>query len=130
MNLAVTAKAGPAMTGNLRVSLSVGTAHALVAVAGECDITTAPQLLDTLSTQIAGAERLVVVDLSDLRYLDLAGIRALLAARNALARHGRSLALAAPQRPVARMLELTRAGHLIPTYRNVAEALAPDRWTE
>lgn len=115
------------MTGNLRVSVSVGPSHALVAVAGECDITTAPQLLDTLSTQIAGAERLVVVDLSDLRYLDLAGIHALLAARDTLARHGRSLALASPRRHVARMLELTQACRLIPTHQDVAEALARDR---
>jgi hypothetical protein len=81
MTLAVTAKAGPAMTGNLSVSVSAGPAPALVTLVGECDITTAPQLLDALSTQIAGDGRLVVVNLSALTFLDAAGLHALLDAR-------------------------------------------------
>jgi anti-sigma B factor antagonist len=127
MTSAVTAKADHDMTGDLTVSVSAGPSCALVTVAGECDITTAPLLLAALSTRIAGGGGLVVVDLSALRYLDAAGIHALLAARSALASRGRSLALASPQRIVSRMLELTRASHVIPVYRNVAEALDHDR---
>jgi anti-sigma B factor antagonist len=114
------------MTGILTISVTSGPAHALLTLTGECDIRTTPQLLDALAALVAGDKRLVLVDLSALSYLDVAGTRALLAARTALADHGRSLALAAPQPIVSRMLELTRASHLIPVYQDVAEALAPD----
>jgi anti-sigma B factor antagonist len=111
------------VTAILSISVSAGPAHTLLRVAGECDITTAPQLLEAFLTQRAAAGRLVVVDLSALSYLDVAGTRALLTASTALAGPGRSLAVAAPQRIVARMLELTCAACLIPVYVSVAEAL-------
>jgi anti-sigma B factor antagonist len=117
------------MTGDLRISVSLGPSYALIKVAGECDITTAPQLRDALSTNIAGDKPLVVIDLSGLSYLDAAGVHMLLDARNVLASRGRFLTLASPQRIVLRMLDLTRAAQLIPTYRSVTEALAPDRQT-
>jgi hypothetical protein len=42
------------MTGDLRISVSLGPSYALIKVAGECDITTAPQLRDALSTNTRG----------------------------------------------------------------------------
>ncbi len=115
------------MTGTLSFSVSAWPSHALVTVAGECDITTAPQLLDALC-QLAEADvGLVLVDLSALRHLDAAGIRALLNARGALAGRGKSLALTAPRRIVSRMLELTHTGDLVPVYASVAAALAADQ---
>ena len=111
------------MTAILSISVSAGPSHALLAMAGECDIRTVQQLLDALAAQIAGDRRLVIVDLSALSYLDLAGTHALLAARTALAGHGRPLVLASPQRIVSRMLDLTRAANLIPVYQEVAQAL-------
>jgi anti-anti-sigma factor len=115
------------MTGDLRVSVSARPSCALVTVAGECDVTTARQLLAALSTLTEAGGTLVVVDLSALRHLDAAGIHALRAARGALASRGISLALASPPPIVSRMLELTRASHHFPVYRTVAEALDHER---
>ena len=83
-----------------------------------------PQLHAALREQTARDEPLVIVDLSALRFLDAAGIHTLLAARGALARRGRSLVLASPQRIVTRVLELTQASGLIAVYPNAAQALA------
>ncbi len=116
--------ARPTQTGVLTISVSAGPAHTLLTVAGECDIRTSADLLEALSAQVAGEESRIVLDLSALRFLDVAGTHALLAARTALDGRGGSLALAAPQPIVSRMLELTRAAHLIPVYPSVTEALA------
>lgn len=115
------------MSGTLAISVSAWPSHALVTVTGECDLTTAPQLLDALSSQAWEHERLVIVDLSALGFLDVAGVRALLEAGSALAGRGRSLVLASPQPIVSRILELTHAGHLVSVCPDVAEALATDR---
>jgi anti-anti-sigma factor len=80
----------------------------VVAVAGECDLAEAPKLEQRL-TEIAelGSSREVLLDLSDVTYLDSSGIAALWRANVALDAVGCALVLVAPSQPVLRVLTLT-----------------------
>jgi len=96
----------------------------IVVMQGDHDLSTAPDLVDELEQAFdAGAP--VVVDLTEVTFMDNAILNALLAARErALARREGSFALAAPPGSFpSRVLALV-VGRLIPTYPNRAGAVA------
>ena len=106
--------------------MTAGTAHTLVTLTGECDLSTGRQLRDVLTSEVSqGAERLIV-DLSALAFMDSTGMQVLLSARSLLAVRGGSLVLVAPQPVVARILELTGASQLIPVYDSLEDAQTAD----
>jgi anti-sigma B factor antagonist len=66
----------------MRVRVRRPTSHAVVvAVAGEVDLGNAPRLAEILRARLAGAVELVVVDLVEVTFLAVAGLRTLLHAR-------------------------------------------------
>jgi anti-anti-sigma factor len=79
-----------------------------VAVAGEVDISTATRLREALARALAEhrPERLDV-DLAELRFLDSAGVSALLAAQATARDAGCEFAVRNPQPPVRRVLSVT-----------------------
>ena len=90
-------------------SVSV-TAHAgtpVVALAGEADVTARAALGDVLAAEAARRPRLLVVDLSALRFIDSAALHVILQAHKDLRAAGCALALAGASGGVARVLELT-----------------------
>lgn len=96
----------------------------IVLVRGDHDLSTAPCLVDELEAAFdAGAP--VVVDLAEVAFMDSAILNALLAARErALGRPDGSFALVAPPGSFpSRVLALV-VGTLIPTYPNLAAAVA------
>jgi anti-sigma B factor antagonist len=96
----------------------------LITVDGECDITTAPRLHDALlSPQCLRAPR-VIVSLAGPRFLDSAGVYALLAARSALAHDGATLVLAVLRPTVSRVLALVGANRLLDVYPTLAQAIS------
>jgi anti-sigma B factor antagonist len=80
----------------------------VVAASGECDLAEAPKLEEAL-VKIAErrSSRQVLLDLSDVTYLDSSGIAALWRANVALEIAGSTLVLVAPSEPVRRILALT-----------------------
>jgi anti-anti-sigma factor len=90
---------------HLHVVVTWRGADALVRLRGDLDLSTA-EVLQAEIAPVVGLATRVVVDASDLAFLDLAGVDALLAARAALAARGGELALAAPSSPAARLLGL------------------------
>jgi anti-anti-sigma factor len=110
----------------LRISVTAGTAHTLVTLAGECDLNTGRDLRDVLTSEVSrGAQRLIV-DLSALAFMDSTGMQVLLSVRAVLAVRGGTLVLVAPQPVVARILELTGADQAIPVYDSLEEAQTAD----
>lgn len=110
----------------LRISVTAGTAHTLVTLAGECDLNTGRQLRDVLTSEVSrGAQRLIV-DLSALTFMDSTGMQVLLSTRSVLAVRGGTLVLVAPQPVVARILELTGANQIIPVYDSLEDAQTGD----
>jgi anti-sigma B factor antagonist len=78
----------------------------LVAVAGELDLASAPELERTLyPLEQPGTE--VTLDLRDLSFMDLAGLHALIGARLAATEAGSSLHILGPGAGAVRVLELT-----------------------
>lgn len=73
---------------------------------GEIDLYTAPGLRHELTRALAD-HRTVVLDLSQVTFMDCSGLRVLLDARAQADRGGRCLVLHGIGRPVARLLELT-----------------------
>jgi anti-sigma B factor antagonist len=77
---------------------------AIVSVAGEIDVSTAPLLRDRLQ-QLAA--RFVTVDLSAMTFIDSTGLGVLVGAFRRLREDGGDLALRAPTRSTRKVLELT-----------------------
>jgi anti-sigma B factor antagonist len=78
----------------------------LVAVAGELDLASAPELASTLRGLDPGGE-LITLDLRALTFIDVAGMRALQEARRIAHEAGRRLQVLGPAQEAARVLELT-----------------------
>jgi stage II sporulation protein AA (anti-sigma F factor antagonist) len=76
---------------------------------GEIDLSTAPALREALSDTERRQVPNVLVDLSDVHFLALVGVQVLRAASSRSTAERRRLVLAAPTRPVQRVLSLTEA---------------------
>lgn len=101
---------------------STGSVH-IVVIDGELDIATAPDLGERLES-LADDGRHLLLDLTDLRFCDAAGLRLLLRLHKQATAAGGSLHLAAPGRPVSRVLTTARLTDVVPVSASVAEAIA------
>jgi anti-anti-sigma factor len=73
---------------------------------GEWDLATAPPLRAQLEVALAGAWQLVVIDLKDVSFLDVAGANPIIDALRRSRITGQQIILVSPQRPVARLLDV------------------------
>jgi anti-sigma B factor antagonist len=94
----------------MSIELHIGTlgeARSLVRVAGEVDLATAPDLAAALDGALA-ERRPIVIDLSDVEFIDTSGVRVLLDARRHVTEQGIELTVVAPPgSPARRILDLT-----------------------
>jgi anti-anti-sigma factor len=98
----------------------------LVRVTGELDLSTHEQLRDAL-VGVPDADASVVVDLSECKFIDSSGIRALLVGYEAIRSSdggARRVAVAGAQPQVRRVLEMTGVDDAIPVHDSVDTALA------
>jgi anti-sigma B factor antagonist len=70
-----------------------GDVHVII-VRGEVDIGTTPLLSSALGTAVLGGRDRVVIDMSDVSFIDSSGLSVLLSALRRLTREGRTLAVA------------------------------------
>jgi anti-sigma B factor antagonist len=103
---------------NLTVDIRCVGRRAVVRVAGEIDLATAPQLRAALDQAASAAPLEVWVDLSDVRFMDSTGIHALLELCNRVPR----LAVICPQGSVRRTLELAGLDGALPLYSTRSQA--------
>jgi len=85
---------------------SAGTEHRLL-LAGELDIASAPILEARIASLCENGTTRIVLDLSELTFMDSTGLRALLAADKLCAAKGQTFALSGATAPVQRLFELT-----------------------
>lgn len=83
----------------------VGGANA-IALTGELDLETAPQLGEEVELAVWSTVGAFVLDLTGVTFLDSSGLHALLRARAYLAREDRPLVLVCPVGPARRVLDL------------------------
>jgi anti-sigma B factor antagonist len=98
---------------DLALSEAVG-----VAVRGELELATAPELTAALDDGIRRTSGPFVIDLSMVGFLDSSGIACLMRARALLGRDDRELALICPPGSARRALELTGFDELVALYRS------------
>jgi anti-sigma B factor antagonist len=101
-----------------------GPSYTLVKLTGEWDVTVSDQLRDLLADQVRAGARDLVVDLSDVAFLDLACLYALLDGARMAKRAGGTLQLTSPQSVIVRLISLLGAEPLITVRTSLAEATA------
>jgi anti-sigma B factor antagonist len=103
---------GLAFPSSFEVKTTEPNGLAVVAVVGELDVATVPQLSQELDG-LAEPGRVILVDLSETEFMDCAGIAALVVASEHQRELGGDLILDAPTRAVSRLIECTQIDKLV-----------------
>jgi anti-sigma B factor antagonist len=96
----------------------------VVSVAGELDMATAPQLQDQITDLLDRGRKWLVFDLAEVSFCDSTGLSVFVRAKNSCDEAGGSVRLAAPQRGVLRILEVSGLVEVLQTYPTVEEAVS------
>lgn len=99
----------------------------VIAVAGELDMATAPQLQAHITELLESERARLVFDLSEVTFCDSTGLSVFVRAKNSCDEAGGDVRLAAPQRGVLRILEVSGLVEVLPTYPTVDAAVAADQ---
>lgn len=109
---------------SLTVSTELRGDVAIVSVGGELDMATAPQLQDQITEQLDRGRHRLVFDLAELTFCDSTGLSVFVRAKNSCDDAGGEVRVAAPQRGVLRILEVSGLVEILSTYPTVDEAIA------
>ena len=96
----------------------------VVAVSGEIDIASAPRLITGLNDAVGNCDLPVIVDLSDVAFMDSTGLALLLNAHRRLARRGQGFAVVCSDGPVRRVFTITDMVDVLRVRDSLAEARA------
>jgi anti-anti-sigma factor len=114
--------------GRSEMALDIDVEHdhqsTVVAVRGELDLTTAPELLRALSVAIDSGRRVLVVDLSGVDFCDSSGLSALVRTRNRLDAVGGAVGLVGATPIVQRVLDISGLTEVLGGYPSVEAARA------
>lgn len=111
------------MTMPFRVTTDEVRSVPVVRVSGELDLSTAPELQDRLS-ELCSGDRSVVLDLTDLSFIDSSGLGVLVSAHKRLAARGRQIVLAGVQRRPEAVLKMTKLDFFIPMFDDQEQAVS------
>ena len=95
----------------------------LLVVTGEIDLATSGRFRSHIEQAVAGGIRLLVVDLTDVTFMESTMLRELLRARDDLAETGARMIIAGAGLPVRRLLDLTGTTGLFSFTETRSEAL-------
>ncbi|MEW9548592.1 STAS domain-containing protein [Nonomuraea sp. NPDC050783] len=96
----------------------------VVSLAGEVDVDNASRVRQCLGEAVAAHGPRLVVDLSELTFIDTTGLGVLVRQLAALRERDGSMALVAPDGQVLRRLRRTNLAPLFPIYETLSQALA------
>jgi len=102
---------------------SVG-GYPVVAVSGEVDVYSAPALKESLTELLQSGASTVVVDLSDVAFLDSTGLGALVEARAATTEAGGSLPIVCSHERILKLFTITGLDGVFAIHPTVDEAVA------
>jgi anti-anti-sigma factor len=106
----------------LTTSVTGHPSYTLIELAGEADVTSSDALDDLLRAEARKRPRLLILDLSLLRFLDSSALQAIIRANRGLRANDGSLVLVNPRDAVARILEMTEVDRIMPVCATVEEA--------
>ncbi len=120
--------AGEAQTSD-RPQFSVGIEQlpderALLVVCGEVDIYTSPQLHEALDEAVDGGARHLLVDLSEVAFIDSTGLGVLIGATKQLQLRGGALVIVCPQEKIRRVFQITALDQILAMHASREEALS------
>ena len=98
----------------------------LIAAKGELDISATPRLSTVLAMASASRGGRLVLDLSEVTFIDSTALGTILKAAAQLEEGGTSLAVVAPDGPVRRLLEMTNLTQRFRLFGTRDDALAAD----
>jgi anti-sigma B factor antagonist len=109
-----------------QLSLSTRTIadHTVLEVAGEVDVYTAPRLRERLIELVEGGARSVIVDLTQVEFLDSTGLGVLVGALKRLRAAGGSLGLVCGQERLLKIFRITALDRVFSLYDTVDAATA------
>ena len=99
-----------------------GADSAVVAVSGDIDNDTAPQLREALVNAFSGGAKRVVVDLSTTDFLDSSGLGALVGVSKEYARDG-ELVLVCPRPQLRKLFHISRLDEVLAVHDDLGTAL-------
>jgi anti-sigma B factor antagonist len=91
----------------LELSVSEEGSETVVRAAGELDVNTAPELREQLARLVSEGARKIVVDLTDVSFVDSTALSVLVSALKRLRQADGDLELASPNPSVRRVFEIT-----------------------
>lgn len=98
-------------------------AYSVARVQGEVDVANVGEVETALRLAVEGSRARLVLDLSEVQYLDSAGVRALFAAVRAAGERGLAVRVALPSSsPLMRVLEVASFASSVRVYPSVEEA--------
>lgn len=110
------------MATHLDISTSTSGPHHVVTATGEIDLASAPHLQAALAD--AGDAGSVVVDLSNVTFIDSTGLRVLISSHEAASQNGTNFSLIAVEGPVTRLLSITGVDGWLNVFDSVAAVVA------
>jgi anti-sigma B factor antagonist len=96
----------------------------VLAVTGEVDVATAPQLRQEAVRVAAAGEIQLVIDLSGVDFLDSTGLGVIVGVLKRVRTHGGDLAIAGAEDHVRKVFEITRISDVVSMYATADEACA------
>ena len=100
----------------------------LLLVEGELDIASAPRLISAMNGAVQEALRSLVVDLSEVEFMDSTGLALLINAHRRLTRRRKGFAVVCPPGPLRRVFEVTdmiETLHVCPDRDSACAAAVP-----
>ena len=91
----------------LAVDVTQQNGTGMVTLAGELDLHTSPGLRDVLHELLEGGQRNLVIDLSELAFVDSTGLGVLVGALKKARQGGGDIELHTPSSPIRKALEIT-----------------------
>jgi anti-sigma B factor antagonist len=93
-------------------------------VKGEVDLYTSPQLRDKVTEMIEQGQGRIIIDLTDVGFMDSSGLGVLVTALKRVRERDGSLALVCPEGSVHKVLTITGLDRVFPIFGSVAESPA------
>jgi anti-anti-sigma factor len=95
----------------------------VLAVKGEIDVASSGRLITALNDVVTNGEQAVVVDLSEVGFMDSTGLALLLNALRRVTKRGHGFAVVCPEGPVRRVFEVTDMLDTLKVHHTRAAAL-------
>lgn len=118
------APGGQVGTVDLDIASSQSGSHAVVHVAGEIDVYTAPALRERLDQEIERGQHDLVVDLSDVTFMDSTGLGVLVGRLKLIRVHEGAMRLVCAHDRVLKVFTITGLDKVFEIYPTIDEALA------